>query len=264
MKKSLSAVAKDSAVSESRDSLRKDYHAAKESADKAKAQIAEAKRRLLSFRAPVVGERDLFDEYVFRAGRSHGDLSWEILAEMRHHGVPTRLLDWTDRLDIALYFALEKYAKRDADSARGSRPVPSVWILNPYELSRTVSKRNSIWDIARESRYDYYQTLLVGRTWEFDIPLPIDLPARIDRIRFQRGYFIVFGNRKEPLENQLKGNSRCLSRVDIDRDAALFCADYLRRVQRLTEFEVFRDLDSLGRELAARSVKMKEWGKSSA
>ena len=76
----------------------------------------------------------------------------------------------------------------------------------------------------------------------FDEPLPIFPPVAIERIRSQRGYFTVFGNNKAPLDGQLKSGLKCLEKVSISPETATFAL-----IQGLSPFEVFRDLDSLGK-----------------
>jgi hypothetical protein len=58
------------------------------------------------------------------------DLDWYVL--MRHNGVPTRLLDWSEGCLIALYFAL----RRQTPAPPGSKPENgAVWVLDPQWLN---------------------------------------------------------------------------------------------------------------------------------
>ena len=53
-------------------------------------------------------EQVLFNEYQRSAARFIATRSndWESLFDMQHYGIPTRLLDWSDVLGIAIAFAL--------------------------------------------------------------------------------------------------------------------------------------------------------------
>lgn len=51
---------------------------------------------------------------------------WEWLFVMQHHGVPTRLLDWTESPLVGIYFAVNQR----------SRSAGALWVLLPIELNR--------------------------------------------------------------------------------------------------------------------------------
>lgn len=245
------------------------YHEAKDRVDKLKSEIAAAETELARFKAPAPAERDLFDEYSFRSGHSSVDSSWQILAEMRHHAIPTRLLDWSDRLDVALYFALEEFRALfaghhlkglDLDKALAALH-PCIWILNPYKLANQASHRRSIIDVSRDSALDYYDRLLIGRDWPYDLPLPIYPPSRFERVQAQRGYFTVFGNSIQGMSDQLPIATNCLQRIDISRKAAEYYVRNLQKIHGFGRFELFRDLDSLGSELSLKYAELRRSGR---
>jgi hypothetical protein len=230
---------------------RKEYHIAVAKAKKAKAKAMDARKRHLRFCAPVGGERDIFDEYCFRSGVNPTTSSWEILAEMRHHGIPTRLMDWTDRVEVALYFATLNSLSNKRSSC--------LWILNPYRLSKKITGRTSIIDIKREG-LDYYELLLNQHNWPYDAPIPIYPPSSIPRVRAQSGFFTVHGNSKDPLEEQVPPNKETyLGKIILSEGASKFFLDKICRISGLNEFSIYRDLDSLGKMLRDKFIKMQLW-----
>src|SRR5262249_37626900 len=146
-------------------------------------------------------EAALFYEFQARARELHRRRlsGWDILFFMRHHGVATRILDWTEILGVALYFAV--YGTGGG--------TPCVWVLNPYALN----DQDNTWKyrdlVAPQYLADQqgvvrdYDWFLHGQLPPFGWHHPVALyPLQLsDRLHAQSGYFTIHGEETEPLED---------------------------------------------------------------
>ena len=67
-------------------------------------------------------------------------IDWQVLTE--HYGSKTRLLDWSESLNVALTFALEPHISNPQDKRFSQRILegvaPHIWVLNPVLLNMKV------------------------------------------------------------------------------------------------------------------------------
>ncbi len=75
-------------------------------------------------------------QYLSDTPQDDNYLEW--LALMRHHGAPTRLLDWTYSFYVALFFAIESVRFPDKGESCDERACAAVWALNLDKLRRPV------------------------------------------------------------------------------------------------------------------------------
>jgi hypothetical protein len=154
--------------------------------------------------------------------------SWEHLAVMQHHGAPTRLLDWTESVDVALFFAVWEKCEN-----------PTIWVLNPFRLTQQATD---------PVFYDYYTEIRDKQVLPHVLPIAIHPPWMSPRIKRQKGCFTVHGSRLDPIESF---PGKFIKRIDIPQHLVKELRKFLRN-KRMDDFELFPDLDGLCRSLKRR------------
>lgn len=131
------------------------------------ARLTPREDHLKSERSMVREFRRHVQEYI----KSDSTNDWELLALAQHHGMATRLLDWTLSPLVALWFAVELPAEETGGNG----------VVYMFEYAED----DLVDDYQAKSPFEQEQTL-------FYIPQTVT-----GRIRVQRGYFSVHGYDRE-------------------------------------------------------------------
>jgi hypothetical protein len=171
--------------------------------------------------------------------------SWEMLSEMQHHGIPTRLLDWSGSFIVALYFALRKFDKQN---------TPCVWMLNPLKLNRESIKKSQVISVYSDSKFDYYKMFIIKKdesqpdrkSITFEKPVAIFPIRSHPRIVAQNSFFTLHGTILKPMDEIY--STDVVKRFDIPSDI-IPDAKKLFKMINMNEFSLYPDLDGLGRHI---------------
>ena len=177
-----------------------------------------------------------------------GDSVWNWLAVAAHHGLPTRLLDWTYSPLIALHFATDNQAEFGMDGA--------IWCVNYRKLKSHLPP--PLQELLREEGADVFTTELLGRGAESlsaldrlapePFALFLEPPSLDDRIVNQFALFALMSGAQARLDAWLAEREGLTRRIIIPAALKWEVRDKLDQAN-ITERVLFPGLDGLSRWL---------------
>ena len=188
--------------------------------------------------------------HEFLDERPQGEWEWMLLA--RHHGLPSRLLDWTENPLVGLFFASNGY-NSDYSNSNGA-----LWCLSPPHLNEVASNgtiRSDVLpmfldedELSPEDEFlTVYKTSLVSKAISEE-PTPPAAAISIrttKRIQAQLGVFTIHHADMKPLEEWSGGTY--LWKYIVHRADKASIRKELRRAG-VTALTLFPDLDNAARE----------------
>jgi hypothetical protein len=166
---------------------------------------------------------------------------WDWLFIMQHHGVPTRLLDWTESPLAALYFACSEKPKQDG----------ALWMLLPSTLnshSKILPEYSAdIPSVDDPVINNYSPKTLVGETSSRLDPIAILAPRNTARIQAQLGVFTIM--HRDPTSVDAVGSGKHAWKYLIPKDEKPKLLNDLSLLG-VTQFTLFPELASIGSILA--------------
>jgi FRG domain len=206
----------------------------------------------LSHSLARLGGGEALERQLMRAFRKYAaqdavphDTDWDWLALGQHHGLPTRLLDWTYSPYVALHFATQNMQKYDRDGV--------VWCVDytrAHELLPSLLRA-----ALREEGADVFTTELLAAAapelsdLEGQFVLFVEPPSFDARIVNQYALFSVVSPAEARLDDWLASHPDLTRRVVIPAELKWEVRDKLDQAN-VTERVLFPGLDGISRWLA--------------
>lgn len=198
---------------------------------------------LMRHKEGLAKEQILFNEYERSASYLQGrdKTEWEMLNDMQHYGIPTRLLDWTEVLGIAIAFSLFDGQDDTYDSA--------IYVLDPVALNK-LSGVVGVKRAPNEKEFGYKSVYWEGRPFHPNYPIAIDSSLHNERMRAQNGSFTVQGMDNRPLDVQAAGVVR---KVVLTSDIKPAAREFLEHAN-LHPFSIYPDVVGMARHIVRKHL----------
>lgn len=198
----------------------------------------------------VAHERRLLTSFRKYALRSavHGDWVWNWLSLAKHHGLPTRLLDWTYSPYVAMHFATQSLDDFDSDAAIWCVDYRKTNELLPEPLRRMLREDDA--NIFTAEMLNSVATTLeeFDALSDDDFVLFFEPPSLDERIVNQFALFSLPSRADLLLEELLARRESSLRRIIIPAALKWEVRDKLDQAN-ITERVLFPGLDGLSRWL---------------
>jgi hypothetical protein len=188
-----------------------------------------------------------FRKYA-RAGSIPGDSVWSWLALAQHHGLPTRLLDWTFSPLVAMHFATENMDRFDVDGV--------IWCVDFVKTNKLLPERLKV--ILAEEGSNAFTVEMLDRVASglpeleraSDDPFVVffEPPSLDDRIVNQFALFAMMSSAEARLDRWLAEHPELHRRIIIPAELKWEVRDKLDQAN-VTERVLYPGLDGLSRWL---------------
>jgi FRG domain len=195
-------------------------------------------------------ERELIRDFRIKCAdfvsiRPQSEIDWLFLAQ--HHGVPTRLLDWTENPLVALYFATAEHQNADRQ----------IWALNPWRMNSGSLEGKTTIPTTDSDDFKAYivDVTTVNREVTAELPLAIRAFYSFRRSNAQSAVFTIHGRNTKGIDRmkRYKNKTFLLSlRVAASKKYSIRQELYRLGVH---EWSLFQSLDALAKTLAFRYSK---------
>ncbi len=215
----------------------------------------DANKPLKTSLARLGGPYDKLERHLLRNFKKYahtnvlsGQSNWNWLALAQHHGLPSRLLDWTYSPYVALHFVTNDLQQYNQDGV--------IWILNYVKLNQFLPKKLKA-EIEKEQSNTFTAEMLdsVCKTLEEldglakqDFLLFLEPPSLDDRIVNQFALFSLLSNPKRLLDDWLEDHAQYYTRIIIPKALKWEIRDKLDQAN-VTERVLFPGLDGLSQWL---------------